>query len=513
MNRSRILLQRGVLLVTVIFALLICIVSWNFFWFRSKQLKRNPVEKLELDSELVLGNLQRAIQIASVSSPISRLTNDSELLRFRDFLEQTYPTLHSHPFVRRTGADFGDAMTPSVLLEWPGSKLELPGILLMSHFDVVPVEPPSIPKWSHPPFSGQIDEGYIWGRGTLDCKQGVIAILEAIRRLHEAGYQPERTVYIALGHDEEIGGVDGNQKIADWFRSQRKRLHLIIDEGGCIFADFPGLSRPVALVGVAEKGFVNVDLSVNVTSEKIGHASMPPAETAIGILSLAVHRVESNPFPAHSDRGLRDTLKYIGPEIPSLTRRIAMSNMWLFSPIVKQTLGSTPSGNAMLRTTIAPTVLEGGGTENVLPAHAKATLNLRLMPGDSIEYALEHLGRSINDSRVTITPRPRGKEASPFTDIESEPFTLLQTTIHEVFPEVVVAPFVLVGGTDTSHYIDLTENILRFIPTRLSQEDTQCLHGIDERISQENFGEIVRFFHQFIKNASGSASSIVPTGN
>ncbi len=508
MNRIRILLWRGFLFATVLFAMLTCVVSWNCFWFQSKQLRRNPVEKLDVDSGMVLGNLQGAIQIASVSSPMSRITSDSDLLRFRNYVQETYPTLHNHPFVRRTGADFGDAMTPSVLLEWPGSNLDLPGILLMSHFDVVPVEPPSIPKWSHSPFSGKIDEGYIWGRGTLDCKHGVIAILEAVRKLLEAGYQPERTVYIALGHDEEIGGVDGNQKIADWFRSQGKRLHLILDEGGCIFTEFPGLSRPVALVGVAEKGFVNVDLTVNVNSEKVGHASMPPTETAIGILSGAVHRVEANPFPSRSDRGLRDTLKYIGPEMPSLTSRIAMSNMWLFSSIVKRTLSYTPSGNAMLRTTIAPTVIEGGVTENVLPSQATATLNLRLMPGDTIEGALQHLNRSINDPRVTVTPRSRGREASPFTNIGSEAFAVLQTTIHEISPDVLVAPFVLVGGTDTCHYIDLTENILRFIPARMAQRDTQRLHGIDERISQENFLEIVRFFHQFIKNASGRRSAI-----
>ena len=513
MNRIRILLWRGSLLATVLFALLICIVSWNYFCFRSKQLKCNPADKLELDSGLVLGNLQGAVQIASVSSPMSKITSDSELLRFRDYLQETYPTLHGHPFVRRTGADFGDGMTPSVLLEWPGRNIELPGILLMSHFDVVPVEPPSIPKWSHPPFSGEIDDGFIWGRGTLDCKHGVVAILEAVRKLFEAGYQPERTVYIALGHDEEIGGVDGNQKIANWFRSRGKRLHLILDEGGCIFTGFPGLSRPVALVGVAEKGFVNVELTVNVDSEKVGHASMPPAETAIGILSRAVHRVEANPFPSHSDRGLRDTLSYIGPEMSSLTSRLAMSNMWLFSSLVKRTLSSTPSGNAMLRTTIAPTLIEGGIAENVLPGHATATLNIRLMPGDTMVSAVKHLSRSINDPRVTVTPRPRGKEASPFTNIESDVFALLQTSIHEIFPDVVVAPFVLVGGTDTGHYVDLTENILRFIPARMAQRDTQRLHGIDERISQENFLEIVRFFHQFMKNASGSGSSSASGGN
>ena len=298
MNRIRIFLWRGFLLATGVLALLICIVSWNCFWFQSKQLKRIPVAKLELDSGLVLGNLQGAIQIASVSSPMSKITSDSELLRFRDYVQETYPTLHAQPFVRRTGADFGDAMTPSILLQWPGSNIDLPGILLMSHFDVVPVEPLSIPKWSQPPFGGRIEEGYIWGRGSLDCKHGLIAILEAIRKLLEAGYQPERTVYIALGHDEEIGGADGNQKIADWFRAKGRRLHLILDEGGCIITDFPKLNRPVALVGVAEKGQVNVDLGVNVDSENIGHASMPPKETAIGILSRAVQRVESNPFPS-----------------------------------------------------------------------------------------------------------------------------------------------------------------------------------------------------------------------
>ena len=179
-----------------------------------------------------------------------------------------------------------------------------------------------------------------------------------------------------------------------------------------------------------------------------------------------------------------------------------MSNMWLFSPLVKGTLGLTPSGNAMLRTTIAPTQIEGGVIENVLPAQATATLNLRLIPGDTIENALEHMRRSINDTRVSVTPRPRGKEASLFTDIDSDAFAELQTTIHQVFPDVIVAPFVLVGGTDTGHYADLCGNILRFIPARLSQADTKRLHGIDERISQENFLEMVRFFHQFIKNAS-----------
>ena len=501
MNRKRITARRVGWIVLSVLALLLGILSWNYLRFSSRQETPGAIAALNLVVDPILERFKEAIQIVTVSTAMSRIANDSELYRFRDYIQTSFPNLHTSPFVRRTGKDFGDERNPSMLFQWPGQEPELGAILLMSHFDVVPVEASSLSMWTHPPFSGHMDDEFIWGRGTLDCKHGVMAILEAISLLSAQGFQPKRTIYVASGHDEEIGGADGNLKIAAWFRSHRIRLHTIIDEGGCVFTEFPGLASPAAMVGVAEKGFLTVEITANVNADKVGHSSMPPRETAVSILSSAIHRVQSSPFPARIDGGLRDTLNFLGPEMP-FDKKMAMSNMWLFGPLVERTLSAKPSGDALLRTTIAPTMIEGGVSENVLPTQATAKLNLRLLPGDSIESSLDHLRRSINDHRVSLKPLNKPREASPVSNIDSEAFRILQTTIHQVLPDVVVAPFVLVGSTDTVHYSDLSEHIFRFIPTRLSERDTQRFHGINERISKDSYLEIISFFHQYIKNAS-----------
>lgn len=482
-------------------SLLILILSWNYWRLPSRQIRLTAIGKLTLDSDPMLQRLQGAIQIPTITSPMSRITDDSELFRFREYIQSSFPNLHADPFIVRTGKDFGDERIPSMLFEWPGQDPDLDPILLMSHFDVVPIDTSSLSDWTHPTFSGHADGEFIWGRGTLDCKQGVMAILEAISLLSAEGAKPRRSIFVALGHDEEIGGADGNKKMAEWFRSQGVRFHTIIDEGGCVFTEFPGLASPAALIGVAEKGSLTVELTASVSADQVGHSSMPPPETAVSILSAAIHRVQLSPFPTRIDGGLRDMLNFLGPEMP-FAKKLAISNMWLLGPIVERGLSAKPSGNALLRTTIAPTMIEGGVSENVLPTQATAKLNLRLLPGDRIESALEYLQKSVNDSRVTLKPLHEPKEASPVSEIDSEPFRMLQTTIHEVLPDVVVAPFVLVGSTDTVHYTDRCDHIYRFIPTRLSERDTQRFHGVNERISKESYLEIVRFFHQFITNAS-----------
>jgi carboxypeptidase PM20D1 len=476
-------------------------MAWKFWMFRSRQLHPTPISKLILDDVAIVKRLQGAIQIPTTSSPMSRITDESDLYRFGDYIRGSFPELQTSPFVCRTGKDFGDERIPSLLFEWPGQDPKLGAILLMSHFDVVPAEVSSLTEWSHPPFGGHFDGEFIWGRGTLDCKQGVMAILEAISLLSAKGFRPQRSIYVALGHDEEIGGADGNQKIAAWFRSNGVRLHTVLDEGGCVFTEFPGLASPAALVGVAEKGFLTVEMTASVTPDKVGHSSMPPRETAVSILSSAIHRVQSSPFPARIDGGLRETLNFLGPEMP-LGQKVAVSNLWLFGPLVERNLSAKPSGDALLRTTLATTMIQGGTSATILPTQATATINIRLLPGDRIDNALNYLSKSINDPRVSLTPLDKPREASQVSGTDSQPFRILQTTIHEVFPDVVVAPFVLVGGTDAVHYTDLCDHIYRFIPARLSERDTQRFHGVNERISSESYLGIVQFFHQFIINAS-----------
>lgn len=515
MNRLKNVARRGSFVLLGLCIALLIALSWNYLRFSSKQLRVVSAQNVSLTSELIYKHLQGAIQIPTVSEPLSRMSEGSPMYRFRDYLEETFPALHLPPFIRRTGRDFGDTMIPSLLFEWPGQDPTLPGILLMSHFDVVPVgdvlsdeaiaptETITQSKWTHEPFSGHIDGTYLWGRGTLDCKHGVMAILEAIA-LHAAdGFKPERTIYIALGHDEELGGHDGNRKMAEWMRSEGRKLHVVLDEGGCIFTEFPGLNQPAALIGVAEKGMLNVQLSVEVSPTDAGHASMPPPQTAISILASAIDQVQTSPFPARIDSGLRDTLRFLGPEMPSFARRIAMANLWLTEPIVTRQLAEKPSSNALLRTTVATTLIKGGAQVNVLPQRAHATLNLRLIPGDSIDAAVEHIQQCIEDERVSVTALPFGKAASPMSSIESIAFDQLHRTIREVFPDVVVAPFVLVGSTDSVHYSDFGADIYRFIPARFTERDTQRFHGIDERISLQNYTDIVRFYHQLVLNYAG----------
>ena len=519
MNRMKKIARRGCLVLFGLLILLMLVISWNYLRFSSKQMQVEPAPEISWDNTLLYKRFQGAIQIPTVSEPLSRLTGSSPLHRFRDYLAEQFPALHRSPFIRRTGLDFGDELIPSVMFEWPGRDPNLPGILLMSHFDVVPAETSTVKdtdpstepstkasahsQWTHLPFSGDIDGTFLWGRGTLDCKHGVMAILEAIDRHAADGFQPERTIYIALGHDEELGGHDGNRKMAEWLRSHGRKLHTVLDEGGCIFTEFPGLDRPAALIGVAEKGMLNVHLSVEVSPTEAGHASMPPPQTAISILASAIQRVQASPFPARIDGGLRDTLSFLGPEMPSFVRRLALANLWLTGPMVKSQLAGKPSSNALLRPTVATTLIEGGIGINVLPPKASADLNLRLLPGESIEEATEYIRRSIDDERVEVSALPFGNEASPMSSTQSTAFHQLHRTIREVYPDVAVAPFVLVGSTDSVHYRDLCENIYRFIPARLAERDTQRFHGIDERIGLQDYTDIVRFFHQLIVNQAG----------
>ncbi len=507
MKRIKKVVKRGSLVLLGLLIALLSVVGWNYLNFSSMQIRVKPARNTHWDQALLENRLQSAIQIPTVSQPLSRLTAGSPLHRFRDFLAEAFPALHRPPFIRRTGLDFGDALIPSVMFEWPGRDSKLEGILLMSHFDIVPIEPSTFSNWTHEPFSGHIDDKFLWGRGTLDCKHGVMAILEAIDRLAADGFQPERTIYVALGHDEELGGKDGNAKMAEWLRSRGRRLYTVLDEGGCIFTDFPGLGRPAALIGVAEKGSLNVRLSVEVSPTEVGHASMPPSQTSISILASAINRVQASPFPANVDGGLRDTLRFLGPEMPSFFRRVAMANLWLTGPIVKLQLADKPSSNALLRTTVAPTLIEGGIQVNVLPHQASASLNLRLLPGDSIEEAMEYIQQNIDDPRVSVSALPLGNEASPMSSIDSDPFHQLHQTIREIYPDVAVAPFVLVGSTDSLHYRDLCENIYRFIPAQLSERDTQRFHGIDERIALQDYTDIVRFMHQLICNQAVAPAS------
>ncbi|MGH7886545.1 MAG: M20/M25/M40 family metallo-hydrolase, partial [Candidatus Binatia bacterium] len=259
-----------------------------------------------------------------------------------------------------------------------------------------------------------------------------------------------------------------------------------------------GVSSPVALIGVAEKGYLSIQLSAEAAG---GHSSIPPTQTAIGVLSRALQRIEAAPFPAKLEGPTRRMFDYLGPEM-SWEKRLALANLWLFEPLIRTQLSASHLTNAIIRTTLAPTIFSAGVKENILPSHASAVVNLRIMPGETTTGALEHLRKAIDDPAIKLTPRPLRMEPSAVSDSESPSFNLLQRTIREVAPKTIVAPSLLVAATDSRHFAALTKNIFRFLPITVKAEDTKRYHGIDERIFIEDYARCVRFYAQLIRNSS-----------
>jgi len=410
------------------------------------------------------------------------------------FFDQAFPHVHE-TLKREVVAEY------SLLYTWKGQDERLRPLLLLGHMDVVPAESQSGTGWTHPAFEGRIADGYLWGRGTLDDKDAVLGILESVERLLQEGYAPRRTIYLAFGHDEEVGGQSGAAKIAALLISRGIKLDYVLDEGLTIVEGVvPNITKPVALVGVAEKGYVSIEMTVE---SEGGHSMMPPQQTAIGILSAAIDKIEQNQFSTRMGLPIRQMFGTLAPEMPFSMKTI-FANLWLFEGLVEKKLAAAPRTNALIRTTTAPTIFTSGVKENILPTTARSVVNFRLLQGESIGSVMEHVRRTIDDPRVKI--RPSGgfsSEPSYVSDTGSPGFRVIERTIRQVFPEVLVAPGLCIGATDSRHYAKLTESIFRFSPLWLRPDDLQRIHGIDERISIENYTKVVKFYTQLIRN-SGS---------
>jgi carboxypeptidase PM20D1 len=385
-------------------------------------------------------------------------------------------------------------------------------ILLAGHMDVVPVEPGTENKWAQDPFGGRIIDGFIWGRGAIDNKSTVMGTLEAVEALLAEGFQPARTIYLAYGHDEEVGGTRGAREIAALLEHRGVKLEMVLDEGGVI-ADgvLPGISRPVALVGIAEKGFVTIELTARVPG---GHSSLPPRHTAVGIVSAAVARLEQNQMPPRLDGPTHQMFDRVGPEFP-LVQRALFANMWLTGPLLVRRLQQNPTTNAMVRTTTAPTIFQAGTKDNVLPSSARAVVNFRILPGDSVATILEHVARVVNDDRVEIKKVGRfSAEPSRLSRTDSESFRTLERTIRSIVPDALVAPYLVLVVTDARHYADLSPNVFRFLPLRLTVRDLERVHGIDERVGIGDYETAIRTYRQLFSNlgsrSCGHLGSEVP---
>lgn len=475
-------------------ALMVFMVLRTLF-MESPQINVAPLQPVSVEELSAIDHLAAALRFRTISSgEASSPTSFSSqpFLLLHDSLEQFFPTSYG-TLTKEIVAE------KSLLFKWQGSTEALDPILLLAHLDVVPVEAETEVLWTHPPFAGHVEDGYIWGRGALDDKIRVLAILEAIDMLLKEGFRPQRSVYLAFGHDEEVGGREGARKIASLLQQRGIEFDLVLDEGGAITTKvIPSFREPVALIGIAEKGYLTLELAV---TEEGGHSSMPPPHTAIGILSAAIVRLESHQFASRIDGGTAQFLESLAPVMP-FGYRTVLANLWFFSPLLKFHLASQPTTNATIRTTLAATIFKSGTRENILPQQARAVINLRILPGDTLEEVTKEIQRVINDPRVRVRQVGVAREPSGQSRIDSWGYTQLEQTIRQVFPHVLVAPFVVLGGTDSYHYQDIAQDIYRFSPIFVPKADLKRIHGTNERIAIQDYLACVRFYYYFIRNVS-----------
>jgi carboxypeptidase PM20D1 len=459
-----------------------------------------PQKKVKLrnfptvDGHSVAERLGLAVQHKTVSYDDLEKIDGSAFLGLHRLFKTLYPLVHTH-LKLETVNEY------SLLYTWEGRDPELQPIMLISHLDVVPADEDD-EAWEHPPFSGEIADGYVWGRGTLDIKCGVVGILEGVEYLLKQDFKPERTVYLGFGHDEEIGGENGAVAIAALLESRGVKLGCLLDEGGSVYEDLlPDVAAPVALIGISEKGYLSLRLTV---AEDGGHSSMPAQQTAIGILSTAIARLEALPMPAHLEV-VEFLLSYLGSALP-FSQRMKFANTWLFGGRLKKELSKSNLLNATIRTTTAPTIINAGVKDNVLPARAEAVVNFRLLPGDDLRSVYEMVLERIADERVAVTPFEgdtlegrSGWEPSPVADVESPYFLWLSRLVREAFPEALAAPFLVLGGTDARHYASVTDNAFRFTPVQIEKADLESVHAVNERLSIDNCARMVGFFIAYIE--------------
>ena len=444
-----------------------------------------------VDEGAIARRLSEAIQIQTVSPGPPAVQDPEPFGQYISWLEGAYPAVHGA--LRRDV--LGDL---SVLFTWPGTDPEAAPVLLTAHYDVVPVLPASEADWEHPPFAGEIADGYVWGRGALDDKGAMIAILDAATLLLDDGFQPTQTVYLAFGHDEEIGGQNGAGAITEHLRSQGVQLAWSLDEGSFVIEGvYPGVDVPVASINVAEKGYLTIDL---VAKGVGGHSSMPPPETAVGVLAAAIVRLQENPMPGGIDGVTAESLDALAGYMPFLPR-LVFANRWLFGGLLESQLAAGGASNAVLRTTIAPTMLEGSVKENVLPIEAVGTVNFRLHPRDTKEDVIAHVERVVDDERVEIRVRRDGNPSSEVSSATSAGFRAIARAMGQVFGPVAVVPGLTVGGTDSRHYGQIADDAYRFNPMVVTQADTAGFHGTNERISIENLAQDTRADAQILRNA------------
>lgn len=448
-----------------------------------------PVENV--DVERYINNLSKAIQIPTISNFDNNLVDWSKFDEFHAFLEEAYPLIHSK-------LEKQIISTRSLVFHWKSAHPEKEPICMLAHQDVVPVSPGTEGDWTYPAFSGTVADGFVWGRGALDIKNHLIGVMEAVETLLEEGYVPERDVYLCFGHNEEVmaeGKHSGAYCIMEYFKEKGIKLDSVIDEGGAILpVNVKGvINKKLAGVGVAEKGHVDFEISVNA---KGGHSSQPPKHTALGKLAKIICKLEKNQFKEEITPMMSALFTEIGKNT-TYPVRCVMCNTPILKPLIKKIMIKIPPAACMTRTTTAVTMASGSPAPNVLPQKATINVNLRIMPGQTIETVEQHLRKCAGEeAEVKLV---KGNNPSKISPTDSRSFRAISKICKSMDKDNIIAPYLVMGGTDSRQYEPVCDNIYRYSPFPVSTELLLTTHGTNERIPVTALGDGVVFFKRYIK--------------
>lgn len=463
----------------------IAVLVKNTLQFKPEPEQPIPAANEVFDGDKAVRDLQALIRCKTVSYRDKALEDDAEFTKLEALLPQLFPHVYGTCKFHKLGER-------SLLFHWKGHSADAPGVL-MAHYDVVPVNEE---LWSKPAFDGLIEDGCLWGRGTLDTKGTLVGVLEAADNLIAQGFVPQHDLYLAFAGDEEISGK-GAPTIVEWFNQQGITPAFVLDEGGAVVEKvFPGVKEPCALIGIGEKGPMDVKLTLDTNG---GHASTPPPHSPVGVLAKAVANIEKHPFPFTLTAPAAQMFDILGRRSTFLYRMI-FANLWCFKPVLN--LFCRLSGgelNALVRTTMAFTQMQGSAASNVLPPHAWVGANLRLMPGENVESARKRLKRLSGDKRIKVDV-VMGMNPSPISRTDDEPYQRLANAIRATWTDAVVSPYLMLACSDSRHYGPISDHVYRFSAMALSKVERGMIHGNNERIPLETIKKTVSFYQYLIRN-------------
>ena len=482
-----------IILGIVVLAVVITAIRAIFFVPKKKDYGELTEEKV--DAKRCQEHLSKAISVPTISYPNKADIDFSQFDRFHAFLEEAFPLIHKN-------LEKEVVQEASLIFRWKGKRSDLDPIALLAHQDVVPISEGTEQDWDHAPFSGDNDGEFIWGRGALDMKNHLIAVMDAVETLLEEGFQPERDVYLLFGQDEEVVASEngGAKSIMQTLKNRGIHLDCVLDEGGAIIPiNVKGIlnNKELVGIGIAEKGYTDFEITVNA---KGGHSSQPPVHSGLGELANVIKDLENNQFKAELLPFVKQLFSNIGRNC-TYPARLIMCNLKLFHPLLKAVMKKIPFAACLIRTTTAVTMAQGSPAANVLPQKASITVNFRQMPGVTVKDVENHIRKVCKNKDIEIKVL-KAKEASKFSPTDSRAFKIIEEICIQGNKDSMVAPYLVMGGTDACYYEPICENIYRYAPYKVSVPLLRCTHGTNERIPVEVVAEGVAFFKRYIRKAS-----------